>query len=362
MHFHWLPRQPAFWRYHFGALVFVLGVTLASGMIYGSLDAFSLTHSLAWTVPYTAAVLGFRGLVLSRAWHQRSMRSLVPVVLGYSVVAGFGVIAALQAAVLPFFWTQLAARQGQGFEAGAFLVRSLVANGLQTQLFIAAWAFVYLSALNAERAREAELQNLRLSHSLKEAQLSHLASQLNPHFLFNALNNIRFMLHEDAVRADHHLVTLSDILRYTLGSSRIDKAKLAPELDAVRGYVHLMQGQLEERLRFELDAPDDLGDCLLPPMLLAMLVENGVKHGLEQLPQGGQMSLHICADGPLLLIRITNDRPEVDRGAPGAGLGIGLDNIAARLRLLYGTRARLALSRPPGRFVVDLSLPLERAP
>jgi hypothetical protein len=361
----WIPRDAVFWRYHLGALVFVVGITLGSGLVYGSLDAFSLTNSLLWTGPYTAAVLGFRGLVLRRGWQQRGMRSLVPVVLGYSVVSGFAVIAVLSALVLPFFWQEIAARQGASFAAGPFLLRSIVGNGLQTQLFIAAWAFVYLSALNADRARDAELLNLRLSHSLKEAQLSHLANQLNPHFLFNALNNIRFMLHEDAARADHHLVTLSDILRYTLSSSRVDKARLAPELDAVRGYVALMQGQLEQRLRFELDAPPALGDCLIPPMLLAMLVENGVKHGLELLPQGGLLAVRLWAEGTQLRARVSNDHPTTARAQPdaslGIGIGIGLNNISERLTLLYGASASLTTTQAEGRFVVDLSLPLERA-
>lgn len=350
----WIPRDAAFWRYHAGALLFVEGVTLVSSWVYGSLNRLTLVNSLLWALPFTAAVLGFRGLVLRRNWQHRRMRSLVPAVLGYSIVAGFAVILLLDALTLPFLAAEMPARP--------VLLRSLVANGLQTQLFVAAWAFVYLSTLNAERASTAELLNLRLEHSLKEAQLNHLANQLNPHFLFNALNNIRFMLHEDAARADQHLVTLSELLRYSLGSSRQEKARIGPELDAVRGYVRLMQGQLEERLRFELDAAPQLDGHLIPPMLLAMLVENGVKHGLELLPQGGLLALALWADGPWLQVRVSNDRPERASALPGQGLGLGLANITERLRLLYGDRARIRTTAEPQRFVVDVTLPLETAP
>ena len=364
----WIPREPAFWWSHLGALLFVEGVTLASGLVYGSLDRVTLASSLLWALPFTAAVLGFRGLVLRRGWRQRRMRSLVPAVLGYSIVAGFAVIAVLDAMLLPVTWDALAARPGTAASMQQVLLRGLVANGLQTQLFIAAWAFAYLALLNAERAREAELLALRLGHSLKEAQLEHLSNQLNPHFLFNALNNIRFMLHEDAARADEHLVTLSELLRYTLDSSRQDRIALGPELDAVRAYVRVMQGQLEDRLRFELSAPPALSRHLIPPMLLAMLVENGVKHGLERLPQGGVLALDLRAEDGRLHVRVTNDRPE-ERGRdpdrehagdpPAHGLRLGLANITERLRLLYGDRARLTTTAEPRRFVVDVTLPLE---
>jgi len=354
-----LPRERQFWIYHGAAMAFVVMVTLVSILLFGHLDANTLASTLAWMPAYTLAVLGFRWLYHQRRWAELPMRRLVPVVIGYSSLSGFAVMAAVAGLVMPFFWQQISASRPD-FNALDFLARNILGNGLQAQLFISAWAFVYVSAAAAQRAREGELQNLRLQMSLKAAQLSSLANQLNPHFLFNTLNNIRFMIHEDGGRADAMIVALSELLRYSLESSQQGKTRLSQELSIIEAFISIMRTQMEDRLDFRISVPDSIHSCLLPPMVLQLLLENAIKHGLEHLPQGGMISVVGEDRGDSLRFRVINDMPPIPaRTKPG--LGLGLPNIGHRLRLLYGDRATLETQQTAGRFQVELSLPKEFA-
>ncbi|MDC8774268.1 sensor histidine kinase [Roseateles albus] len=353
------PRERRFWLYHGAAMGFIAAVTLLSILLFGRLDASNLANTLAWTAPYTLAVLGFRWLYLRRGWAGLAMGRLIPVVIGYSSLSGVAVMAAVAAMVMPFFWTQISGGRAD-FDAPSFLLRNILSNGLQAQLFISAWAFVYISAAAAQRAREGEVQNLQLQMSLKAAQMSSLTNQLKPHFLFNALNNIRFMIHEDGDRADAMIVALSELLRYSLESSQQSKTRLNQELAIIEAYVSIMRTQMEDRLDFRLNAAPALMSCLLPPMVLQLLVENAIKHGLDHLPQGGTLSVEVIDAGDKLRLLVSNDSPLNAATTPaGQGLGLGLPNIERRLHLLYGERAALGIKSTPGHFQVELSLPKE---
>ncbi|MCV2353331.1 histidine kinase [Paucibacter sp. B2R-40] len=357
------PRERQFWLYHGAAMGFIAAVTLLSIVLFGRLDANNLASTLAWMPPYTLAVLGFRWPYLRRGWAGLAMGRLIPVIIGYSSLSGVAVMAVVAAMVMPFFWTQISGGRAD-FKTAEFLLRSILSNGLQAQLFISAWAFVYISAAAAQRAREGELRNLRLQMSLKAAQLSSLSHQLNPHFLFNTLNNIRFMIHEDGGRADAMIVALAELLRYSLESSQQDKTRLSQELAIIEAFISIMRTQLEERLDFRLSVAPGLLNCLLPPMVLQLLVENAIKHGLDQLPQGGTLNVAAVDGGDSLRLIVGNDsRPDTASAPPGSGqgLGLGLPNIERRLHLLYGDRAALKIQRKAEHFQVELSLPKEFA-
>jgi LytS/YehU family sensor histidine kinase len=249
------------------------------------------------------------------------------------------------------------AAQGAALHPGAYLLRTISSTSLQAQVFICAWIFIYISFTGSRDARARELDNARLQTALREAQLRSLSNQLNPHFLFNSLNNIRFMIHEDADRADTMLVGLSEILRYSLQGDDRGKVRLGEEVDVIRRYIAIVGVQLEERLRFSIDIPDRLHDCLVPPLLLQMLVENAVKHGVEPLRGGGALSLSGSRLGDTLRFAVVNDKPATP--ADGGGLGIGMRNIVQRLTLLYGIHAAHEVSDTGNEYRVTLTLPVE---
>jgi LytS/YehU family sensor histidine kinase len=288
---------------------------------------------------------------------------LIPVVIVVGTLAGAVIAAITTALVTPFFWDGIVSRQlaqDPQFDATLYFARLIVGGALQNQLFVSAWAFIYISVTGSRRIKETEVINLRLSNSLREAQLSSLSNQLNPHFLFNALNNIRFMIHENARQADAMMVALSEILRYSLASSEHEKVSLRQELAVIEQYIAIVKIQMEQRLQLKMDIDPALLPAMLPPMVLQMLVENAIKHGLDQLPQGGTLHIDASADGGQLVLRVVNDVPS-NAAAPQASMGIGLKNIQQRLGLLYGDKAGLRIAHGRGQFTANLHFPLEPA-
>jgi LytS/YehU family sensor histidine kinase len=341
------PHSRSFWAYHVGAMLVIVLLSLLSVALWRALDPAYVLSTVLWMLPYTLVALLLRWLYHARFWSGQTMARLIPWVLAYSTAAGLAVAAAVSALVMPL-------------AGGEFSLRSIVSGGLQAQLFIGAWAFIYISIQTQQRQREAELRNLRLEMGLKEAQLRQLSEQLKPHFLFNALNNIRFMVQEDGPKAERMVVALSGMLRYSLESSRRDKRPLGEELATLHDYLALMGSQLEDRLRVALAVEPGLEACLVPPMLLQLLVENAIKHGLEALPQGGLLRLAVARVGTQLRLSVGNDRAEAASDGK-QHLGLGLTNIERRLQLLYGERAQLQLQPGDRWFEVVLQIPLEQA-
>lgn len=348
------PRERDVWLYHLGACAAVSGLTLLSGSVWGPLSPSLWVGTLVWPLPFTLALLLLRARYLRTNAAALPMGRLVAWTLLACSGAGLGVAAAVQALVLPLTLAEL---QGPA-DLAPQLLRWIFSGGLQAQLFLCAWAFVFIGSDTQRRARAAEFDRLRLSHSLREAQLSQLTQQLNPHFLFNALNNLRFVVQENPAQADALLLSLSRLLRHSLQSSRRDTLPLAEELEGVRDYLALMRVQLEDRLRVDWQLAAGLERAAVPPMLLQLLVENALKHGLERLPGGGELHIGIGVEAGDLHLRVRNDcAPQ----PPAAGLGLGLDNLRQRLQLLYGGRARIEVEAGARRFEVRLQWPLELA-
>ena len=360
---HYFPKDRTFWLFHGGSLMFVLGITLISSYLYGSWDPKNWADSVLWTLPFTFAVLGFRWYYRRWQWDRLAMGALIPAVIVFGTLAGAVIAFISTAMVTPFFWDRILANQlarDPQFDATLYFARVIVGGALQNQLFFSAWAFIYISVTASRRIKEAEVANLRLTNSLKEAQLSSLSNQLNPHFLFNALNNIRFMIHENARQADAMLVALSEILRYSLASSEHEKVRLDRELAVIEQYIAIVKVQMEQRLQLEMTIDPALLHWLLPPMVLQMLVENAIKHGLDQLPQGGTLRVAASAVDGRLVLRVVNDVPAATT-VPQVSMGIGLKNIQHRLRLLYGDKATLTIEHGHEKFSVTLQIPLEHA-
>lgn len=363
MPLHLLPRDRQFWLYHVSALAVGLAVTVGMTLASGQMVAYRVTVSVAWIPVYTLAVLGFRWFYKRLHGETLGMGRLIAGATIYSALAGAAMAVLLQSAILPLFWSDFAAKYAASkfpVTNNEYLWLSIRDTGPQHQMFVLAWSFIYISVTASRRVRNAELSNLRLQNSLKDAQLSSLSNQLNPHFLFNSLNNIRFMIHEDAQRADAMITSFSEILRYSLESSRQEKISLAQEMAIIGKYIAIVEVQLEERLRFRMHVPDALHQALVPPMVLQMLVENAIKHGLDQLHAGGTLTLDAALHEGRLRFEVCNDTP-AGSGATPAGMGIGLRNIAQRLELLYGAQAALDVTAAATRFTVQLSLPMERA-
>lgn len=213
------------------------------------------------------------------------------------------------------------------------------------------WSALYFSVLKVRQLRQT-------NELLKSSQLDALINQLNPHFLFNAINNIRALILEDPVRARDMLARLADMLRYSLSKDDHVKVPLSAEVAIVNEYIALCSIQFEERLRFAINADANCQQALLPKLLLQLCVENAVKHGISKQVNGGSIQVQICQQDALLDIRIRNDG---ELTAPDNKAGLGLQNIRQRLALLYpdSQQTGVTLYREPNQVCTHIRLPLE---
>ena len=224
-------------------------------------------------------------------------------------------------------------------------------------VLVAGYVF-YLRAQTAdEGARTAELRRGALETQQLATRLRLLQAQVEPHFLFNTLSNVRRLAHTDAGAGRTMLAQLTRYLRAALPRMREDETTLAEEIELVRAYLGLQQVRMGARLETEIDAPPALLEARVPPMMLATLVENAIKHGIAPLAEGGAIRITAQkADGALKLTVA-----DTGRGLAGAssGSGVGLANIRARLSALYGGRADLRLqANSPRGVAAVITLPL----
>ena len=231
----------------------------------------------------------------------------------------------------------------------------LVGGTLMLAALYAVWATVYALAATAFRLADAERDRLRLRASLAEARMRALEAQLNPHFLFNALNTVRALVTDEPAEARRAVTLLSAILRRTLAAGREPTHPVAAELDLVRDYLALEGIRFERRLRARVEAEDGALGAEVPALLVQTLVENAVKHGVARRRDGGDVDVRVALDGAGLVVRV--ESPLADGAADAEGTGVGLANARERLALLYGAAARLSLTLADGRAVAEAHVP-----
>jgi len=203
------------------------------------------------------------------------------------------------------------------------------------------WLTIYFAAIGVREHRSAQFKQSELARALQLAELRLLKSQLNPHFLFNALNTVRSLIADNPGRAQNAVTRLAKTLRYTLTSPQDELVTLSQELDIVADYLELESMRFEDRLRIEIHVPDDAAGVQIPVMLLQTLVENAIKHGIAELPSGGLVRISAVVRNATLILEVENPRPPAPTRA--AQEGVGLPNARDRLRLLFGARASLEL-------------------
>jgi two-component system LytT family sensor kinase len=210
---------------------------------------------------------------------------------------------------------------------------------------------VYFAVLGAGVARDYFLryrsrleETAWLQAQLAQARLDALRTQLNPHFLFNTLNAVSALVERDPRGVRRMIARLSDLLRYTLEESTEQEVPLRRELDLLGEYIELMQIRFQGRLNVEMHADDDVRDALVPTLILQPIVENAMKHGVNQVTGNGQISLRARRDADNLVVTVTDNGPGPGGGDDGDdGAGIGLKNTNGRLRELYGPQYAVTL-------------------
>ncbi|QJW92240.1 histidine kinase [Spirosoma taeanense] len=219
------------------------------------------------------------------------------------------------------------------------------------------WVLSYTVYHYLEQSRNAEIEKILLKTSIRETEAKVLRSQLNPHFVFNALNSIRALVYENPEKAQKGITQLSNLLRNSLLADRRKTVELREEIKTVEDYLALEKVRYEDRLscNFELDARTLFWQ--VPPMMLQTLVENAIKHGVSKAVGGGFIEVKSTIVADKLHIIIRNTGVLGDKEASG---GFGLANTAQRLELLYGPDATFQIFQEDDNIVcADITIPAQ---
>ena len=262
------------------------------------------------------------------------------------VPASLGVALAQTLLQLLIFWTVSGPGQMPVTSFGGFVQMEFAykfQQGLVTYWVILA---VLRGMASRRHLRDERLRRTQLETQLAQSQLQALRMQLQPHFLFNTLNAISALALADPLQARLMIARLSDFLRLTLEERHAPQVPLSRELEFLTCYLDIQQVRFQDRLSTRLDVHEDTLAAAVPNLILQPLVENALRHGLQDKPGAGMLRISTRRDGDQLHLRVDDD----GLGLPPAGTaeGIGLGNTRSRLRMLFGDAAELELSPIPG--------------
>jgi two-component system, LytTR family, sensor kinase len=220
------------------------------------------------------------------------------------------------------------------------LMNEITRNSLNNFFLLFIWNLLYYTFHYVERTRRQEVNTLKLQSLVKELELKTIKSHINPHFIFNALNSIRALVDENPSRARTAITELSNILRSSMQTEKLETVPLERELNIVKDYLALEKMRFEERLNIEMDIDEDTLEQPVPPMMLQTLVENAIKHGISKKINGG--TIRVSSD----FVENHHELVVQNSGQLGSYLnenGFGVRSTQDRLNLLYQGKATFAM-------------------
>lgn len=312
-----------------GYSILASGSVTVRRMIFFVIEAFlclSITHI-------------FRILLNKRRWLYLSLPKLIPGALMAIVVMGV-MVYFLRIPVNLFlgllFDPIIAFDPAQIFGQSSFYV-----------IVFFMWTVFYFTYHYFDRYNK----SLKYEASMIEIELNNLKSQLNPHFIFNALNSIRALVDENPSKSKQAINQLANILRNSLALDKKGLTKFEDELRIVKDYLGLEGIRFEERLKTEFDIHPLSKNFLVPPLMIQTLVENGIKHGISKLTQGGIIQVKTYVDRGYMKIHIRNSGHLVN-GSKRNKHGLGIENTVQRLKLLYGDESSFRIVNENDNFVL----------
>ncbi|HEX8015999.1 MAG TPA: histidine kinase [Flavobacterium sp.] len=275
----------------------------------------------------------YRNFALTNGWNKLNLKMLVPriaiSVLVLSLLYTFLIVGKLYLVRLVVlksnpvsFMAFLKSTQLQVFITGTRLM----------SIWLLAYHLYHYSRLEIETVKE----NARLTIIMKEAQLNSLSAQLNPHFFFNSLNNIKFLILENPDSARRAIDLLSELLRNSLNNNVVRLIPLNDEINLVKDYLELEKIRFEDRLQTKIETSIDLSQHLILPLSIQSLVENAIKHGIEKRKSGGFITVKVEIENGFLKISVQNSG-KISKEIKDSG--IGLKNLKERLLLQYNGNA-----------------------
>jgi signal transduction histidine kinase len=304
---------------------------LALSFFLQAVSGILIMHAYRWYLKRT----GFTWQANSRIWIKAFIETVI--------LACLQTIAANAIFVLQY---------GQPYMEQFSLV-DVVGNIYNWMRYIGVWVIIYFMYQILRQSNAIERAKILAEKNSKQVELELLKTQLNPHFLFNALNSIKALVIIDPEKCRNAIVQLSEILRFTLQYSREKTIPLEQELAEVEKYLSLEQLRFAGRLQVEIQPSSWVAQCTIPPAMLLTLAENAVKHGIGQLEEGGSITIYTTLRDNLLHIHIHNS----GHYQPKEHTGIGLKQIRTRLEAIYGEQASLNIHNDNNKVLAELIIP-----
>lgn len=294
----------------------------------------------------------YRNFALRHQWQMLGINRLLQRIVPAALVLGlaYTIFTILKVYFLKFWF--VSAFQQPFSEFVQLNIEHIFIAGVR---LMSIWLLAYHLYQYARREINIAKENARLAIITREAQLNNLSAQLNPHFLFNSLNNIKALVIENPDSARRGIDLLSDILRTSLYSGDIMLTSVTKEVELVKDYLELEKLRFEERLQFTIKVDDELLKMSILRLSVQTLVENAIKHGIAKQKDGGLVSIQIEQFPEHTHISVQNPGYlDMDQ----SGGGVGLKNLQERLELQYKGKATFTITgRMPGIVLATVMIP-----
>lgn len=327
-----MNKKILYWFCQFGGWLFLV---LAQSLYLKFSNAFNIeTATSQFLLLFFGIVLShlYRNFIVKYGWLKVKIILLIPRVIIASILLA-----------LVADYAQYGVEWALGIEGDKHInTITIVTNIVNLIPFFFSWSLIYFLFHYIENYKKAEIENLKWEASINEIELNKLKSQLNPHFMFNAMNSIRALVDENPAKSKDAITQLSNILRNTLQMGKNKVIPFEEEMKIVNDYLALEAIRYEERLKASVSIHPESKNFNVPPLMIQTLVENGIKHGISKLIDGGVLEIETIVENDSLIIKIKNSGQLKEKSE--SEIGFGIKNTEQRLQLLYGKSASLKIS------------------
>lgn len=344
-----IRREKLYWFFQgSGWVLFFLVQTIITGFFTGYQWEIYARYMVTISVGFILTHI-FREYIKKQGWIRLSMVHLaIHVVLASLLI---GMIWSLIIIPINSYYFPVA-------EDKPITILIIIAILFNLSFVILVWCLIYFIFQLFINFKQSEIDKWQLEAAVKNAELIALKSQINPHFIFNSLNNIRSLVIENPEKARDMITHLSGLLRYSIQFNNKERVSLEDELEIVQNYLNLESIQYEDRLKYKLEIKPETLDLKIPPMAIQLLVENAIKHGISNLPEGGHIHIRSSLVDDELMVEVINSG-QLKEGINGTG--IGLKNASDRLKLLFGKLSNLTIRNMDEHYVsAKFSIPLNQ--
>ena len=307
----------------------------ANIIVSAAFESFSFERAVVFLYLCFSGVLLthiLRSIVKKNGWLSLPLKKITPRVIISSIVTGTIMF-------ILFYMVNIGIHE---VHLSHIKIAFVFADIFRLSTTVLLWALIYFSVHYFENYRQVQIESLIWEAAVKDFELKTLKSQLNPHFMFNALNSIRALIEVEPKSAQTAVTKLSNILRYSLKMEKIETVPFAEEMQTVSDYLALETIRFEERLKYNIDVDQKTSNIEVPPMMIQTLVENGIKHGISKRTEGGEINIKSEVVDSFLHIKIRNTG-QINDSALLNATGFGINNTKHRLHLLYGESASFSI-------------------